>query len=139
MTSTRRGIIKFADVDWDAGTINIGPSADLFTRSGSHNVDAYEIQNKQAFHPTNGLLAAVTTSPADGGGDAPYRLKVALYSADANLNITNVSGNLTLINGANVQVGTVRGNIAWTKGSNTGSTPNAPILITPIISNQIGI
>ena len=138
VTSTRRGIIKFADVDWDAGTINIGPSADLFTRSGSHNVDAWEIQNKQAFHPTNGLLAAVTTSPPDGGGDAPYRLKVALYSADANLSITNVSGNLTLMNGANVKVGTVRGNIAWTKGSNTGSTPNAPILITPIISNQTG-
>ena len=138
VTSTRRGIIKFADVDWNAGTINIGPSADLFTRSGSHNVDAYEIQNKQAFHPTNGLLAAVTTSPADGGGDAPYRLKVALYSADANLSITNVSGNLTLMNGANVKVGTVLGNIAWTKGSNTGSTPNAPILITPIISNQTG-
>ena len=138
VTSTRRGIIKFADVDWDAGTINIGPSADLFTRSGSHNVDAYEIQNKQAFHPTNGLLAAVTTSPPDGGGDAPYRLKVALYSADANLSITNVSGNLTLMNGANVRVGTVIGNIAWTKGSNTGSTPNAPILITPIISNQSG-
>jgi len=137
-TSTRRGIIKFADVDWDAGTINIGPAADLFTRSGSHNVDAYEIQNKQAFHPTNGLLAAVTTSPADGGGNAPYRLKVALYSADVNLSITNVSGNLTLMNGANVKVGTVRGNIAWTKGSNTGSTPNAPLLITPIISNQIG-
>jgi sugar lactone lactonase YvrE len=137
-TSTRRGIIKFADVDWDAGTINIGPAADLFTRSGSHNVDAYEIQNKQAFHPTNGLLAAVTTSPADGGGDAPYRLKVALYSADANLSITNVSGNLTLMSGANVRVGTVSGNIAWTKGSNTGSTPNAPILITPIISNQTG-
>ena len=138
VTSTRRGIIKFADVDWDAGTINIGPAADLFTRSGSHNVDAYEIQNKQAFHPTNGLLAAVTTSPPDGGGDAPYRLKVALYSADANLSITNVSGNLTLMNGANVRVGSVRGNIAWTKGSNTGSTPNAPILITPIISNQTG-
>jgi len=138
VTSTRRGIIKFADVDWNAGTINIGPSADLFTRSGSHNVDAWEIQNKQAFHPTNGLLAAVTTSPPDGGGDAPYRLKVALYSADANLSITNVSGNLTLMNGANVKVGTVLGNIAWTKGSNTGSTPNAPILITPIISNQTG-
>ena len=137
-TSTRRGIIKFADVDWDAGTINIGPAEDLFTRSGSHNVDAYEIQNKQAFHPTNGLLAAVTTSPADGGGNAPYRLKVALYSADVNLSITNVSGNLTLMNGGNVKVGTVRGNIAWTKGSNTGSTPNAPILITPIISNQTG-
>ena len=129
--ATRKGIIKFATVDWDIGTIVLGPQTDLFTRSGTHSVGASEIQNHQEFHPTNGLLATVTTTPADGGGDAPYRLKMALYSADANLNVTNVSGNITIQGGANVQVGKVRGNICWTKGSNTGSSPNAPTLIIP--------
>ena len=129
--ATRKGIIKFATVDWDAGTISLGPSADLFTRSGTENVPVSEIQNHQEFHPTNGLLAAVTTTPPDAGGDAPYRLKVALYSADSNLNITNSSGNSTLISGSNGAVAFVKGNICWTKGTNTGSSPNAPSLIIP--------